>query len=140
MNAVSRRPEYPSPKSRGFPKKSILLVESDLDLRLMLSMLLEEEGCAVDACGSLSEALRTVAEKRFDFVITAHATPGIDGLALLEALKESGADVPAVVISSRYEKEPYITAMNLGALDYFIKPLDYSAIQKLIHRQTKSRE
>lgn len=133
MPGLARQQKYtPQVNTCGLKKKAILLVEPDLDLRLMLSMLLREDGCTVDACGSLIEALRAVSEKQFDFVIT-HGTPGIDGLLLLDVLREKGSTTPCVVISARYEKEPYFLAMNLGALDYFTTPLDYAALQGLIH-------
>lgn len=137
MNGLARRQEYtPQPNSCGLRKKAILLVEPDLDLRLVLNMLLTEDGCIVDACGSLIEALLAISEKHFDFVIT-HGTPGIDGLLLLDVLREKGSVTPCVVISARYEKEPYLLAMNLGALDYFIRPLDYAALQRLIHSRAE---
>lgn len=137
MHGLVRRQECNLlPNSCGLRKKAILLVEPNLDVRLMLSMLLAEDGCIVDGCGSLAEALLAVAEKDFDFVITAHGAPGIDGLLLLEALRERGCVIPFVVISSSYEKEPYLLAMNLGALDYFVTPLDYAALQRLIHSRT----
>jgi len=137
MHGLARRQELnPQPNSCSPRKKAILLVEPDWDLRLMLNMLLTEDGCTVDACGNLADALSAVAEKDFDFVITAQVTPGIDGLLLLDALRERGSMIPSVVISSHYEKEPYLLAMNLGALDYFIKPLDYGALQRLIHSRT----
>ena len=125
----------PPPISCGLKKKAILLLEPDLDLRLMLNLLLTEDGCTVDACGSLVEALLAVSEKHFDFVIT-HGTPGIDGLLLLDVLRERGSATPCAVISARYEKESCLLAKNLGALDYFITPLDYAALQRLIHRRT----
>ena len=137
MNGLARRQDCkPQPNSCGPRRKAILLVEPDLDVRLMLSMLLAEDGCIVDACGTLIEALLAVSEKNFDFVITVHGAAGIDGLLLLDVLREKGSVIPSVVISARYEKEPYLLAMNLGALDYFIKPLDYAALQRLIHSRT----
>jgi len=137
MNGLARGQDCkPQPNSCGPRRKAILLVEPNLDVRLMLSMLLAEDGCIVDACGSLIEALLAVSEKNFDFVITAHGAPGIDGLLLLDVLREKGSVIPSVVISARYEKEPYLLAMNLGALDYFIEPLDYAALQRLIHTRT----
>ena len=124
------------PISCGLKSKAVLLLEPDLDLRLMLNLLLTEDGCSVDACGSLVEALLAVSEKHFDFVIT-HGTPGIDGLLLLEVLRERGSAIPCAVISARYEKEPpYLLARNLGAVDYFTTPLDYAALQRLIHGRT----
>lgn len=136
MSAVSWRVQSsPGAASRKASEKSILLVDSDADLRLMLGVLLAEEGYQVRSCGSLSEALEAIAGRRFDFIITAHSMPGIDGLRLLELIKQHDTAIPVLVISSRYEKEPYIIAMNLGALDYFTKPVDYGAIQRLIRSQ-----
>ena len=127
--------DTPPPISCGVTNKAVLLLEPDLDLRLMLNLLLTEDGCTVDACGSLVEALLAVSEKHFDFVIT-HGTPGIDGLLLLDVLRERGSTIPCAVISARYEKGPYLHAKNLGALDYFTTPLDYAALQKLIRSRT----
>ena len=137
MHVPDHRQECtPQPNSGGLRKKAILLVEPNLDVRLILSMLLAEDGCIVDGCGSVAEALLAVEERNFDFVIAAHGAPGIDGLLLLDTLREKGSVIPSVVISPHYEKEPYILAMNLGALDYFVKPLDYAALQRLIHSRT----
>ena len=136
MNGLARRQEYTRPpQSGGLRKKAILLVEPDLDLRLLLNMLLTEDGCVVEACGSLIEALVAISEKHFDLVIT-QGTPGIDGLLLLHVLKEMGSVTPSVVISASHEREPYLLAMSLGALDYFITPLDYAALQRVIHSRT----
>jgi DNA-binding NtrC family response regulator len=134
MNAATGR--YPQRQSVAAKKalaKSILLVDSDLDLRLMLSMLLSEEGYHVSTCGSLREALQAIAERRFHLIITAHSTPGIDGLSLLERIRQQDSKVPVLIISPRYELEPYITAMSLGAVDYLTTPIDYADIQHLVH-------
>jgi len=130
-----RQGPTPPPISRGLKSKAVLLLEPDLDLRLMLNLLLTEDGCTVDACGSLIEALLAVSEKHFDFVIT-HGTPGIDGLLLLDVLRERGSAIPCAVISARYDKEPYPLPRNLGPVDYFTTPLDYAALQRLIHART----
>jgi DNA-binding response OmpR family regulator len=136
MHDLARRQGHTPPPNRcGLKNKTVLLLEPDLDLRLMLNLLLTEDGCTVDACGSLVEALLAISEKHFDFVIT-HGTPGIDGLLLLDVLRERGCATPSVVISARYEKEPYLLAKNLGALDYFTTPLDYAALQRLIRGRT----
>jgi len=132
---VHRQGHTPPHINGGLKNKAVLLMEPDMDLRLMLNLLLTEDGCNVVACGSLVEALLAVSEKHFDFVIT-HGTPGIDGLLLLDVLRERGSATPCVVISARYEKEPCLLAKKLGALDYFTTPLDYAALQRLIHSRT----
>jgi len=134
MNAVSGMyPESQPVPSKRTLAKSILLVDSDLDLRLMLSMLLSEEGHEVRTCGSLREALQEITERRFDFIITTHSISGINGLSLLERIRHQDASVPVLIISARYELEPYLIAMNLGVLDYLTSPIDYTAIQRLVH-------
>ena len=125
----------PPPISCGLTNKAVLLLEPDMDLRLMLNLLLTEDGCTVDACGSLIEALLAVSEKHFDFVIT-HGTPGIDGLLLLDVLRERGSATPCAVISARNGREPFPLAKNLGSVDYFTTPLDYAALQRLIRSHT----
>jgi DNA-binding response OmpR family regulator len=136
MHGLERHREVKhQPIGCGLRKKAILLVEPDLNLRLMLKTLLTEDGCIVDACGSLIEALPAVSQKHFDLAIT-YGTPGIDGLLLLDVLREKGSTTPCVVISAQYEMEPYLLAMNLGALAYLVTPLDYAALQRLIDSRT----
>jgi len=113
-------------------RKAVLLVEPDPDLRFMLKALLTRDGCIVDACETLIDALPAVSYQHFDLAIT-YGAPGIDGLLLLYLLRERGSATPCVVISTQHAKEPYLLAMNLGALDYFVTPLDYAALQRLIH-------
>ena len=113
-------------------KKSILLVDEDEPLRLVLGMLLENDGHAVTTCGDEIEAIKLIERNSFDFVISGHSSSGVDGLKLLEAVKQLDNHLPVLLMASLYEMEPYIEAMNLGALDYISKPLNYSEIQRLV--------
>jgi DNA-binding NtrC family response regulator len=113
-------------------KKSILLVDSEVHHRTILSSVLEEEGHRVTACGAVLEAVTLFEKERFDFVITDHSSSGVNGLRLLEIVKQHDDKIPVLLISSLYETEPYLVAMNLGALDYLCKPVDYLEIQRLV--------
>jgi DNA-binding response OmpR family regulator len=113
-------------------RKKILLVEGEEQNRQMLNFLLREEGHRVASCQQVSEAVELFEKEKFDFVITEHSPRRIDGLDLLARIKQRNEKVPVLVMSSMDEKEPYIAAMNLGALDYLHKPVDYSQIQRLI--------
>ncbi len=117
-------------------KKAILLVDSQEESRLIMSLLLREEGHLVSTCADVSAALKLIAGEPFDFVITEHAVPSLDGLDLLERIKQHNVRIPVLMISAQYELEPYLIAMNLGALDFFTKPVDYSEIQRLIKTYT----
>ena len=117
---------------KEFPRKSILLVDSEEPHRTILSSMLEEDGYRVASCGTLFDAVVVFQIENFDFVICEHSTSGVDGLHLLKVIKQHNDKTPVLLISALYEMEPYLVAMNLGALDYLNKPVDYLEIQRLV--------
>jgi DNA-binding NtrC family response regulator len=119
--------------NRGKSLKRILVVGREDDHRMLLATLLGEEGHSVWACGSANEALNLLQIENVDFVIIDHCAPELDGMHLLEKTKQLDASIPVLIISEQYEVEPYITAMNLGALDYFGKPIDYTDVQRVVN-------
>lgn len=112
--------------------KKILLVEREEPHRRSLDYQLRNDGYSVYACHKVAEAVALLEREQIDFVITEHAPRRLDGLDLLARVKQQNEKVPVLVMSSLQEKEPYIVAMNLGALDYLQEPVDYSNIQRLI--------
>lgn len=113
-------------------KKGILLVDSQEDHRLIMASLLREEGHRVSTCSDVLAAINLVETEPFDFAIVEHSAPVLDGLSLLEEIRRRNLRTPVLVIAAQYEIEPYLVAMNLGALDFFSKPVDYGEIQRLI--------
>ncbi len=114
-------------------RMNILVVGQEDHHRLMLVALSAEEGHSVLSCNSSEEALKLVKEGSINFIIIDHFAPELDGLNLLEKIKQHTTSVPVLIISAQYDMEPYITALNLGALDYFGKPIDYSDIQRIVN-------
>jgi DNA-binding response OmpR family regulator len=112
-------------------------VDSEKEHCLVLASLLKEEGHQVTSCSDSVEALETFQKENFSFVIVDHLPPILDGLGLLEQMKLQKTQTPILLISSQYEMEPYIIAMNLGALDYLDRPLDYLEVQRLIKTHSK---
>ena len=94
----------PHPKEAALTKR-ILLVDSQEDQRLILGSLLGEEGHQVTICDRASEALDLFENKDFDFVIVVDLPPVLDGLHLLEQVKQLKTKIPVLVISSQYETE-----------------------------------
>lgn len=113
--------------------KHILLVGIEEEHRLLLAALLQAEGHLVSVSCTDKEALRLLQGGNIDFVIVDHFAPELDGLSLLEEIKSLKPDIPVLILSSQYEMEHYMTAMNLGALDYFSKPVDYASVQRIVN-------
>ena len=82
----------------------ILVVDDDLSMRQMLSILLERSGYTVDTAASAEEALLKIDEKWPDLVMTDLNMPGMHGIELLTEVKRLGA------VSERDEGPRYSTA------------------------------
>jgi CheY-like chemotaxis protein len=73
----------PAP-SEGHKKKSILLVDEDAPLRLVLGRLLENEGYAVTTCRNEVQAIALIESRSFDFPITDHSSSGVEAQFLVK--------------------------------------------------------
>ena len=73
-------------------------------------------------------------EPGIDLVITDINMPEMDGLALLEHLQRSGVDLRSVVLSAYGDMTNIRAAMNLGAFDFVLKPVDFDDIRATVQR------
>ncbi len=102
--------------------KRILLLEDDPTLSETIEELLESEGYHVTLAYDGDEASHLTYEEEFDLYIFDINVPEIDGLSLLEALREADDNTPAIFISALVDIETIATAFNVGAKDYIKKP------------------
>ncbi len=116
----------------AFTSERILVVDDNADMRRYLRRILKEHW-SVETCSDGLRALAKVRKSLPELVIADLMMPGLDGLSLLNALREDTktAEVPVMVLSARSNEEASIEALNAGADDYLPKP--FSA-QELIAR------
>lgn len=108
---------------------NILLVEDDLDLSSALGGALAPLGHQVVCCGDGMEALVAARRHTFDAIILDLGVPTLDGLQVLERLRDGGATVPVLVLTARGDVGDRIAGLNLGADDYLAKPFDLGELQ-----------
>ena len=101
----------------------ILIVEDEPQLRGLLRLYLERAGYAVSDAGDGAAALAAFAADRADLVILDLMLPGVQGEAVLEALREAG-DVPILITSAKHSDAERIAGLRLGADDYLAKPFN----------------
>ena len=112
---------------------SILIVDDDEVLRLLLKQFLEGEGYLVTEAADGSEALHKLSEAFYDLVIMDIAMPGIDGLAVCEQLKLSMTEPPPVLIITGLDDEESVDrAFIAGAVDLIRKPILWSVLRNRI--------
>ena len=105
------------------PKGSILVVDDEPAMRLLLSSVLKEEGHDVTAAASGEEALRLIAKRHYHLVLTDLKMPGISGLELLEQVKRDDPGTAVIILTAFGTVEGAVEAMRMGAVHYLLKPL-----------------
>jgi len=105
------------------PRGSILIVDDEPAMRLLLSSILKEEGHDVAAAASGAEALELVARRRFHLVLTDLKMPGISGMELLERVKRDEPGTAVIILTAFGTVEGAVEAMRKGATHYLLKPL-----------------
>jgi two-component system phosphate regulon response regulator OmpR len=102
----------------------ILLVDDDADLRELLSTYLTRHGIEVATLGHARSLARRLEQDRPDALVLDITLPGIDGLAVLRALRAQGDDLPVLLLSGLSEEVDRIVGLELGADDYLGKPFN----------------
>jgi DNA-binding NtrC family response regulator len=112
----------------------VLIVEDDSAARVGLEQLVKSWGFIADAAADGEEALEKVTTFRPAIVITDLVMPRMDGLALLRALQQQGADVTTVLLTAQGTVETAVEAMKEGAYDYLTKPIDLQRLKILLDK------
>jgi signal transduction histidine kinase len=102
----------------------ILLADDNADMREYLARILHERGWAVETVGDGHAALAVAKARPPDLILSDVMMPGLDGFALLRALRadSSTAAIPVVLLSARAGEEARIEGAQAGADDYLVKP------------------
>ena len=112
----------------------ILIVDDEQRMRHLLSIMLGRKGYRVDQAGDGMEAMEMIRNTPFDMVITDIKMPRMDGMALLERIKEMDIPCPVVFITAFATVESAVEAMRQGAVDYITKPFEEDRILLTVER------
>jgi DNA-binding NtrC family response regulator len=118
----------------------VLIVDDEPDSRRALGLLLAAWGYEVLESANGLEALDRAIEYRPSVIITDLVMPGMDGLALLEALH---AELPAssvILLTGHGTVETAVSAMKVGAYDYLTKPVDTRRLRALVAKAAEKSE
>src|SRR5437870_8735089 len=112
----------------------ILIVEDDAAARMGLEQLVKSWGFIAESAADGEEALQKVTTFRPAIVITDLVMPGMDGLDLLRALQQQGADVTTLLLTAQGTVETAVEAMKEGAYDYLTKPIEIHRLKMLLDK------
>jgi two-component system nitrogen regulation response regulator NtrX len=101
----------------------ILIIDDEAGVRSSLAAVLRDEGYVVDASASGEAGLEQVTAQAPDVILLDIWLPGMDGIAVLERLRERRVDAQVIMISGHASVESAVRATKLGAFDFIEKPL-----------------
>ncbi len=110
----------------------ILVVDDEDSIREYLAMMLEREGYEVQSAADGKKAVKLSSKESFDAVITDIQLPGMTGIDLLGAFRESDPTVPIIIVTGHASQESAIEALNLGAFYYLLKPVSNEELKQVV--------
>lgn len=119
----------------------LILIAEDEDLmRAILTRLLEEAGYRVSATGSAEEALEKFAAEDVAVTLTDIRMAGMDGLALLDRIKDIDAEALVIVMTAYSSVDSAVAALRKGAYDYITKPFVNEDLLQSVKNAIRQRE
>jgi two-component system response regulator AtoC len=119
--------------------RSVLIVDDESSMRHLLSVILTDRGYEARAVARADEALREIAAREYDLMLTDVRMPGMDGIALLAEVHRLQPELTVIVMSAYGAHDAAIEAMKAGAYDYLSKPFRPEEVV-LVLRKAEERE
>jgi DNA-binding NtrC family response regulator len=117
----------------------ILIVDDEEIVIRSCLRILGDSAYSVDSAQDGWDALRKIDEKAYDVVVLDIMMPKIDGLEVLQQVKEKHPDVEVIMVTGLSQIQTAVKAMKLGAFDYLSKPFDPDELQHVVDRALERR-
>ena len=111
---------------------TILLVEDDTSIALVITAALEAEGFAVKTCDSIAERDRLLASSSFAALVTDVMLTDGDGIETIGAVRAAAPDMPIIILSAQNTLDTAVRASDTGAFEYFPKPFDIDELARTV--------
>lgn len=115
-------------------RKSILVVDDEKNQREILETILSGEGYDVTTASSGEAAMKFVADRHFDLVLTDLKMTGMSGLDLLKELTDFDKSIIVILLTAHGSVDSAVDAMRLGAFEYLQKPYDKENLLDTVSR------
>lgn len=108
----------------------VLVVDDEADMLDLLMDFLRSKGYEVLTASDGAEALRKVREERPQAILLDVRMPKMDGLEVLRQIRKTDKEIGVIMVTAVNEQETGRQAMEMGASDYVVKPLDLHYLER----------
>ena len=121
------------------PTEHILIVDDEEAIREVVSTLLESQGyhCTPAANGLI--ATNHLKKNLPDLVLSDMVMPEMDGLKLLEWIRNHDKDIPVIMVTAMHDLSTALDAIRCGAYDYILKPFEKDQLYMSVRRALEHR-
>ena len=112
----------------------ILVVDDEPSVVKVFSEYLTQVGYTVQSAANGKQALEVFKKDHFQLVITDIEMPEIDGMALIDKIKAVNKHTVVIVVTGYGTIERAVEAIKKGAYDFLEKPLNFKALDMVVHR------
>ena len=120
----------------------ILIVEDDVKIASFIEKGLQQAGYAVDHVADGESGLDMAGINPYDAAVVDIMLPKLDGLSLIEEMRQLGIEIPVIILSAKRSVDDRIRGLKAGGDDYLTKPFSFSEllvrVQALLRRASKS--
>src|SRR3984957_8539256 len=127
------------PSAPSSTRGNVLVIDDEVDIREGLELLLTSEGYAVDLAQNGTEGLHRMENRGYDLVLLDLMMPDMSGLEVLTEVRKRDRETPIFLITAYGSVEAAVSALKLGANDYFSKPWDNEKLLLEIDRVLAGR-
>ena len=121
----------------------ILIVEDATDVAEAIAIRLGKSGMACDVADSCDAAEDFLAVQRYDAIVLDINLPDRNGTELLQDIRAAGDRTPVLMLTAMFSVDDRVSALDLGADDYLIKPFDQRELQArlraLVRREAEQK-
>lgn len=121
-------------------KANILIVEDNEDLGQTLADVLRKEGKKVSIALTGEYALSVLEKEIINLVLLDINLPDVNGIELLQQIKEKDPDILVIMITAMTDAKPAIDAMKMGAYDYLMKPFELDELKLNVAKALETQD
>ena len=114
--------------------RKILIVEDDKASAAFIMKGLREAGFTVDEADNGRDGLFLATDNSYDAVVLDRMLPGLDGMAVLAAIRAAGIETPVIILSALGSTEDRIEGLTAGSDDYLVKPFVFAELLARLQR------
>ncbi|HIF52000.1 MAG TPA: nitrogen regulation protein NR(I) [Thiotrichaceae bacterium] len=121
-------------------KQKVWIVDDDKSIRWVLEKAIQKKDVEIQSFSNPEDLLKKLQSDEPDVIISDVRMPGMDGITLLEKIKQQAPDIPVIIMTAYSDLDRAVSAFQGGAFEYLSKPFDVDEVVSLVKRAVTHKQ